>query len=139
MTKKDIVFLDATAQAELILQGEVEISGLIEAVIERIERINPSINAVVTPMFDEVRGTIAKKLPEGPFTGVPFLLKDALAYYEGVRMTAGSNLLKEFVAFYDSELVIRHKKAGLVIMGRTNTPEFGLIATTEGILVEKRP
>jgi amidase len=127
----DIVLLDATAQAELVRTKQVKPSELLEAAIERIERLNPQINAVVTPMYDEARRVAEGNLPEGPFTGVPFLLKDLGAGYAGTRQTQGSEYLKDFVSPFDSELTSRDKRAGLVIIGKTNTPEFGLIPTTE--------
>jgi amidase len=127
----DIALLDATAQADLVRSKQVKHSELLEAAIERIERLNPQINAVVTPMFDEARRTADGKLPDGPFTGVPFLLKDLGAGYAGVRQTQGSEYLKDFVSPFESELTSRYKRAGLVIAGKTNTPEFGLVPTTE--------
>jgi amidase len=127
----DFSFLDATAQAELVRGEEVQAIELVEAAIERIERLNPTLNAVVTPMFDQARVTATGKLPDGPFAGVPFVLKDLLASYAGVRMTAGSTLLRDFVPDHDSELVARLKRAGLIILGKTNTPEFGILPTTE--------
>jgi len=123
--------LDATAQAELVRRKEVKAIELVEAAIGRVERVNPELNAVITPMFDLARKAASGPLPEGPFTGVPFLLKDLLASYAGVRMAWGSAFSKDFVPDHDSELVVRHKKAGLVIIGKTNTPEFGLLPTTE--------
>jgi len=127
----DMAFLDATAQAELVKRKEVKPSELVEAAIERIERLNPVLNAVVTPMYDQARALASGTLPEGPFKGVPFLLKDLIAFYGGVRMTLGSTLMSGFVPKQDSELVARLKQAGLIILGKTNTPEFGLLATTE--------
>lgn len=128
---EEVAFLDATAQAELVRKKEITPTELLEAAIERIERINPKINAVVTPMYDQARAAVAGPLPEGPFTGVPFLLKDILAPYAGVRLTFGAELLAGSVPEHDGELTIRYKKAGLVICGRTNAPEFGFLPTTE--------
>jgi len=127
----DLAWLDATAQAELVRKKEVKPIELVEAAIERIERINPTLNAVVTPMYDLARETATGELPDGPFTGVPFLLKDILAAYAGVPMTLGSKLLQNFVPDHDSELVLRMKRAGLIVVGKTNTPELGILPTTE--------
>jgi amidase len=127
----DIAFLDATAQAELVRKKEVKAIELVEAAIERIEQLNPTLNAVVTPMYEQARETARGKLPKGPFAGVPFLLKDLLAFYGGVRMTFGSRLFSSYVPDHDSELVMRLKRAGLIIIGKTNTPEFGILPTTE--------
>jgi len=128
---EELTWMDATAQAELVSQKEVTPVELVEAAIERIERVNPKLNAVVTPMFDLAREAAAGKLPDGPFRGVPFLLKDLMAAYAGVTMTLGSKILQNFVPDQDSELVVRLKKAGLIILGKTNTPEFGILPTTE--------
>ena len=127
----DLAFLDATAQAELVRKKEVQPIELVEAAIERIERLNPTLNAVVTSMYDIARRAAAGALPQGPFTGVPFLLKDILAFYSGVPVSLGSKLLRDFVPDHDSELVVRLKQAGLIIVGKTNLPEFGLLPTTE--------
>ncbi|HEY8766875.1 MAG TPA: amidase, partial [Dehalococcoidia bacterium] len=127
----DIAFLDATAQAELVRTKQVKPIELVDAAIERIERLNPQLNAVITPMFDEARRVANGKLPAGPFTGVPFLMKDLGAMYAGVRQAMGSTFMKDFVAPIDSELTRRQKAAGLIHCGKTNTPEFGLVPTTE--------
>jgi amidase len=127
----DFAFLDATAQAELVRRKEVQAIELVEATIDRIERLNPTLNAVVTPMYDQGRAAATGELPEGPFAGVPFLLKDLLASYGGVRMASGAALLRGYRPDHDSELVARLKRAGLIILGKTNTPEFGLLPTTE--------
>ena len=123
--------LDATALAELVRRREVQPLELVDATIESIEKANPILNAVVTPMYEEARATAARELPQGPFTGVPFLLKDLLASYAGVRMTSGSAFLADFVPGHDSALVSRYKRAGLIVVGKTNTPEFGSVPTTE--------
>jgi len=96
-----------------------------------MERLNPKLNAIVTPMYDLALENAKGALPDGPFTGVPFLLKDLLASYAGVPMSLGSKLLRDFVPDHDSELVARIKRAGLIIAGKTNTPEFGILPTTE--------
>jgi amidase len=127
----EIALLDGTAQAELVRCGQVKPVELVDAAIARIERLNPAINAVVTPMFEQARAAARGPLPDGPFRGVPFLLKDLFALYAGVRLSAGSAFLGDFKPGHDSELVARLKRAGVVIVGKTNTPEFGLLPTTE--------
>ncbi len=132
MTEWDAISeLDATAQAELVRSGEVRPLELVEAAIERIERVNPQLNAVVTPMYEQARAAAEEVAPSAPFAGVPFLLKDLLAAYAGVPMSLGATLFREFVPDHDSELVARLKRAGLIILGKTNTPELGLVPTTE--------
>jgi amidase len=127
----ELTDLDGTALADLVRRGEVKPIELVDAAIDRIERLNPKLNAVVTPMFEQARAAAAGKLPKGPFTGVPFLLKDLGAMYAGVRLTMGSKALQAHVPDHDNELVLRLKRAGLVVLGKTNTPEFGLVPTTE--------
>ena len=124
--------LDALAQADLVRRGEVTPIELVEAAIRRAERLNPQLNAVVTPMYEEARRLAAGPLPAGPFAGVPFLLKDLLAEYAGVPLSEGSAFLaKRYTPAEDSELVARHRRAGLVVVGKTNTPELGIVPTTE--------
>ena len=123
--------MDGLGQAELVRKGEVKPLELVEAAIERVERLNPRLNAVITPMFEEAREAARGELPDGPFRGVPFLLKDLIAAYEGVRMAFGSSFCRDYVPRFSSELVSRLKRAGLVIIGKTNTPEFGILPTTE--------
>jgi amidase len=127
----EVAWMDATAQAELVRGKEVQPLELVEAAIGRIERVNPQLNAVVTPMFEQARKAARGNIPDGPFRGVPFLLKDLLAAYAGVPMSWGSRLLQFYVPDHDSELVRRYKKAGLIVLGKTNTPEFGILPTTE--------
>jgi amidase len=127
----ELVLLDAISQAELVRLQKITPLELVDTAIARIEKLNPSINAVVTPMFEIAREVAVGPLPNGPFRGVPFLLKDLIASYAGVRMTSGSMALRDFVPDHDSELVVRLKQAGLVILGKTNTPEFGILPTTE--------
>ena len=122
---------DAMGLAELVRRRQVTPQELLEAVIDRIEARDTTINAVVTKMYDQARAAIAAGLPQGPFTGVPFMLKDLGLLYAGVRTSNGSRLFAEFVPDHDSTLVERYKATGLVIMAKTNTPEFGISATTE--------
>ncbi len=123
--------LDATALAELVRQRQVKPIELVDAAIEWIEYLNPTLNAVITPMYEQARKTAMGKLPRGPFTGVPFLLKDLGASFAGVRTNMGSAFMRHFVPDHDSELVARLKRAGLIVIGKTNTPELGLLPTTE--------
>ncbi len=122
---------DGVGLAELVQKGEVSPADLCEEAISRIQKINPKINAVVTPMFDLGRKAAEGPIPDGPFFGVPFLIKDLMAAYAGVPMTSGSKAMKNFVPDHDSEIVVRFKNAGLLILGKTNTPEFGLKGVTE--------
>jgi amidase len=124
--------LDALSQADLVRRGEVTPLELVESAISRIERLNPRLNAVVTPMYAEARRVAGGPVPAGPFAGVPFLLKDLLAEYAGVRFTEGSAFLDgHYVPGQDSDLVARYRRAGLIVVGKTNTPEFGILPTTE--------
>jgi len=127
----DICWLDALSQARLVQLKEISPKELVEATIHRIEALNPKLNAVVTPMFEIGLESAENVDLYSPFAGVPFLLKDLTATYAGVRMSAGSQFLKDFVPILDSALVKRYKEAGLVILGKTNTPEFGIQPTTE--------
>lgn len=127
----DLAFLDATAQAELVRRQEIEPGDLVDAAIDRVERLNPRLNAVITPMYDLARAATKGEIPAGPFRGVPFLLKDFIAEYAGVRFTEGSTFLKDFVPDEDSEFVRRLKRAGFVVIGKTNLPEFAIGASTE--------
>ncbi len=130
----DLAQLDATAQAALVRGGEASANELVEAAIRRVERLNPPLNAVVTTMFEEARATVSGGRLRGPFAGVPFLLKDLGALYAGVPTSAGSKFTQHFVPDHDSALVARLKGAGLVVIGKTNTPEFGIQPTTEPLL-----
>lgn len=131
MAFRDFGDYDAMGLAELVRRGEVTPLELAEEAIARIERVNPRLNALVTPMYDEARKVAGNDLPDAPFRGVPFVLKDLLALYEGVQLTSGSRFYADYVPRYDSELVRRYKAAGLVVVGKTNTPELGLVPVTE--------
>ena len=122
---------DGTELAELIRTKQVSVSEVSQAAIERIDRLNPHLNAVVTPMAHLAEKSIQNLPPSGPFRGVPFLLKDLLAAYAGVPLTSGCKALRNYIPDRDSELVRRYKQAGVVILGKTNTPEFGLLGYTE--------
>ncbi|MEO8628384.1 MAG: amidase [Betaproteobacteria bacterium] len=128
----DYEHYDALGLAELVRQNKVTPSALLDAAIERVEARNPAINAVVMKLYDYAKKTIADGLPDGPFRGVPFLMKDLTSAVAGVGMTRGSRFFADTApATADSEHVKRLKRAGLVIFGRTNTPEHGLSLTCE--------
>jgi len=136
-TATELGNFDATTQAELVRKGEVTPVELVDAAIERIERLNPTLNAVITPMFEHARDAAAKLPAEGggmPLAGVPYLMKDLAADVEGVRFCEGSRFLRDNVATFSSELVNRLRAAGLVILGKTNTPEFGMSPSCEPAL-----
>jgi amidase len=123
---------DALGLADLVRRGKVTPSELLEAAIARVESRNPTINAVVLPLYDYARRAIADGLPDGPFRGVPYLLKDLTASLAGVRTMRGSRFFADTPpAAADSEHVARLKRAGLVVFGRTSTCELGLSLTCE--------
>ncbi len=134
----DTAWLDATAQAKLVASGQASPRELIDAAIERIERLNPTLNAFTIPMFEEARVRAANPagIPSGPFRGVPFALKDLFCCGEGELTTSSMRGIAEagVRAPYDTYLARRFKDAGFVTVGKTNTPEFGLNATTENVL-----
>jgi amidase len=125
--------LDATAQAELVRSGEASPVELVEAAISRIEALNPHLNAVIHPLFENGVEAARGELPDGPFKGVPFLLKDLLAHSAGDPLHEGMKHLRDlgWVEDEDTELVRRFRATGLVILGKTNTPELGILPTTE--------
>jgi amidase len=129
----DLAWIDATELAELITRGALSPREAVDAAIARIESLNPAVNAVIRPMYEEARRVADGPLPHGPFRGVPFLLKDLTAAYAGVPMSSGSRWLSNYVPPRDTELVARLKRAGLVVVGKTNTPELGLPPTTEPV------
>jgi len=130
----DLALLDATAQAELVRSGQASPQELVDAAIERIERLNGALNAVVTPLFEKARAAAGGDLPDGPFRGVPFLLKDLGALSAGDPYAGGVKAARSagYVAGHSSVITERFTAAGLVCLGRTNTPELGLVPTTEG-------
>jgi len=128
---KDYERYDGLGLADLVKTRAVTAKELLIAAVERIEARNPAINAVVDRMYDRAESAIAAGLPAGPFAGVPYLLKDLGAYYAGAVTSAGSAFFRDAVADHDSEIVARMKRAGLVILGKTNTSEFGLSTSVE--------
>jgi amidase len=128
---KEFDRFDGLGLAELVRKNEVNPSDLCEEAIRRIEQMNPKLNAVITPMYDIARKAVQAGLPEGPFSGVPFLLKDIIEEYAGVPLTMGSKAFRNYIPARDSEMVVRFKKSGVVILGKTNVPELGLLPVTE--------
>lgn len=129
----DTAHLDATAQAELVRSGEASARELVEAAIVRCEQVNPGLNAVIHELFDEALAACDAGIPDGPFSGVPFLLKDLGAALAGQPYHMGMRLLKDagFRAPMDTYLALRFRAAGLITIGKTNTPELGILPTTE--------
>jgi amidase len=125
---------DALGLAGLVRNKEVSARELLDEAIRRREAVNPSINAIIHNMDELAYQAIDAGLPEGPFHGVPFLLKDLLAAYKGVPMTNGSRAFRDFIPDYDSEMVKRFKQSGLVIFGKTNCPENAYVGVTEPLL-----
>jgi amidase len=129
----EFAVLDATAQAELVRSGQATATQLVDAAIARLETVNPQLNAVIHERFEQARKEAAGDLPDGPFRGVPVVIKDLDGFVAGEPYHGGNKLLKEvgYVAPTDSHLTTKLRQAGLVIVGKTNTPEFGLVPTTE--------
>ena len=126
--------LDAIAQADLVRRREVSPLELTEAAIARIVRVNPQLNAVIHPRFDAARAEARAVVPgSAPLAGVPFLVKDFLCLTEGDPIHLGTRVLRDagMRAPHDSYLTQKLRAAGLVILGRTNTPELGTLPTTE--------
>ena len=124
--------LDGIAQAELVAKGELSHAELIQAAMRRIAALDPQLNAVVTRSFDRAFGRVVQGGLAGPFAGVPYLLKD-LTDWQGARCTSGSRLFLDRVAERSPPLVTASESAGLVVLGKTNTPEFGLLPSTESL------
>ncbi|MGB0954970.1 MAG: amidase [Panacagrimonas sp.] len=121
---------DALGLARLIAGQQVSAAELLECAIARAEAVNPKLNAIVRPLYALGRERARQSL-NGPLAGVPFLLKDLMADLAGEPTSGGSRFFADYVPEQDSELVARYKKAGLVIFGKTNTPELGLTPFTE--------
>ena len=126
---------DAVGLAELVKTKQVQSSELLDIAIQRTEEVNPKINAVVTKLYDLAKEQIKNVDADAPFAGIPFLLKDLDAHLKGTRATGGSRILKDYISTETSETVKRAMKSGLIIFGKTNTPEFGVTPFTEGKLL----
>jgi amidase len=122
---------DAIALAGLVQSGQVSAHELVSAAIANVEALNPRLNAVVHKMFDSALKLASERQASGPFAGVPFMLKDLLSWYAGEPITSGSRYFKGWIPPHDSEIVKRYRKSGVIVIGKTNTPEFGLTPYTE--------
>jgi amidase len=125
--------LDALELANLVKNGDVQPSELLETAVTRAEKVNPQLNAIVTPMFELAREATRQEIPAGKFAGVPFLIKESGAF-AGVRHSSGCRVLANYKAEANSEIIHRYKQAGLIIFGKTNMSEFGLLPTAESKL-----
>src|ERR1700726_5337381 len=133
MTFKEYGSYDAVGLADLVRKKQVSATELLDEAIARTARVDPQINAVVVKHYDYAQRQIDNGLPDGPFTGVPFLLKD-LDILEGTRTTSGASVYKDNVADHTGTLAQRFLNAGVTIFGKSSSPEFGLMPTTESRL-----
>lgn len=125
---------DGLGLAALVAKRQIAPIELLNAVKQRFEAINPRLNATAQAFFDKAEAQIKQGLPAGPFKGVPFVLKDLGQQLAGTITTYGSRVYKDNTPDFDSTLVVRYKRAGLVIFAKTTSPEFGLTTTTESVL-----
>ena len=131
-TNNELAKTDLTGQIALLKSGEIKASELLDHTIANIDRLNPSLNAVLTKCYDRARDNLAKLANNAPFRGAPFLMKD-LKDVQGVRTTYGSGAFKKFIAPTSDAYTLNVEKAGMVIVGKTNTPELGLLPVTEPV------
>lgn len=131
MEAHEYLAADALGLAELIRTGAVSADEVLDAAIAAIDTRNPELNAVIARRVDGARADIAAGLPDGPLRGVPYLIKDLNGHVEGMPTTNGVRLFADAVAPRDSEFVARLRRAGMVILGKTNTPGFGTSTSTE--------
>jgi amidase len=122
---------DGLALAALVRTGQVSAEELLESALARMTQVEPVVHAITSLMGDQARAQLARGIGDGPFAGVPFLIKDMLSAVAGVPMSSGSVFVKDYVPAYDSEIVLRWRRAGFVAFAKTNAPEFGLVPTTE--------
>ena len=130
MAFKEYVEHDGVGLAELVRRKEVSPAELVETALGLIDKHNGALNAVIH-RIDDLAREAAATVPQGPLSGVPFLLKDIGAFCAGAPYNAGSKVLEGYVPDHDTELTARFKRAGLIICGKTNTPEFGFDSSTE--------
>ncbi len=135
MSFNDYAAHDGLGLAELVRNRDVTAGEVLDAAIERIERHNAKLNAVVYRAYDEARAAAAGPLPDGPFKGVPFLIKDLGVRVKGWPRTSASRFAHVAADAEDSELITRYRAAGVVLTGKTNTPEFGIPGVTTSALL----
>ncbi len=131
---RDYAQYDGIGLAELVAKKKIKAVELLDEAISRAEALNPKLNAIVYKDYERARDTAKGKLAKGAFAGVPFLLKDIFGLAEGIPTRQGSRFMPPLPWPHDSHLTARFKQAGLVIFGKTNVPEFGLVPTTESKL-----
>jgi len=131
---EDYCSFDATGLAELVSKREVSAKELAQLAADAVDKVNPELNAVIEVFVDRVAGLDESTIPDGPFKGVPFFLKDLGPRQKGRKQEGGSRLMKGYVADYSSFLTEQIERAGLNIIGRTTCPEFGVTGTTESTL-----
>ncbi len=122
---------DGTGLAELVRTKQIHPRELVDEAIRRIDVGNPILNAVIHRLDEPARRQAEQPLGDGPFAGVPFLAKDLVSTWAGVPQASGTNLMKGWIPDHDSELAKRWRKAGVILLGKTNTPEIGLLPVTE--------
>lgn len=130
----DYASYDGLGLAELVANRDVQPIELVNAAIARAEAVNPKLNAVVYADYERARAAAQAPLPEGPFRGVPFFLKDILGFAKGMPTRQGAQFMPAIPSDHDSLFTARLRSAGLIFLGKTNTPEFGLVPTTESRL-----
>src|ERR1700682_5367887 len=133
MAFKEYGSYDGMGLDDLVRKRQVSARELLDEAIARTAKVDPQINAVVVKHYDYAQRQIDRGLPDGPFTGVPFLLKD-LDILEGTRTTSGASIYKDNVADHNGPLAQRFLDTGVTIFGKSSTPEFGLLPTTESRL-----
>ena len=129
----DTTWLDATACAELVRSGKTSAAELVDDAVERLERVDPQLSALVRQRFDAARAEARAALPDGPFAGVPLLLKDLGCHVAGEATHYGTSFLRDadWRSPVDSHLATAFRRAGFVVLGRTRVPELGTTVTTE--------
>ncbi len=134
MTPEEYASYDGLGLADLVRRREVSAVELVEHAMAQIERLNPRLNAVICKLYERARTEAAGTLADGPFTGVPFLLKDLDGLLRGAPYTGGSRAYVGYLPDHDSEIIVRLRRAGLIVLGKTNTPEAGILGITEPLL-----